>query len=224
MALLFRLGQTVARVDQARGVVFAYDMASPKRARRVRACLQAEQAATQYSVFETWLSRGDRAGLISELVSECDADADSLAVWAPRLSQKVVLNLRDGHTPRLLVAGVGHSKAATDADPATVWAGCACGVLCYDIKDEDRLRKVRASVVPVAAAVQRSVYAVRMGWEVLSTLLRSIGEVAAPGDQVWVYPLAHAGDLWRVQSMPSSLLPVGTGSGWRRVGREVFVT
>ena len=191
-------------VPDQRAWVFSYDVACPKRARRVRQTLAAWQTAAQYSVFEAWLTASQRNDVLAELVSLCDPDEDRLATWSPRRGQCVELAAAG-----LLVRGVGGATAGSQVLADVLCSGNL--MVCYDIRDEDRLRRISATVGRRTVAVQRSVYWLRGGLPVARGLLESLLSLRGEGDSIRAYPLAHAGDLWRVQTQASSLLPMMTG-------------
>ena len=190
----------------SRSWVFAYDMACPRRARRLRAALASRQVRSQYSVFELHMNAAEHRDLLAEMISHCDLDADALACWAPRRGLQLAwlegrLRVRDA-------SGMGVRQSTSEV----LQAGNA--LVCYDIRDPDRLRRVAAVLAPWAYGVQRSVYWMRAQSEVIASVLRRMAQHCHSADALWAYPLAHAGDLWRLQSHSPSLLPCGGAPRW----------
>ena len=183
--------------------VFAYDIACPKRARRVRRSLACHITGGQYSVIETFLRPSERYDLLAELISQMDLGQDVLATWAPQRGQRVQCS-----GPSLVTKNICDAAVVNTALSQTLGSGNL--MLCYDIRDEERLRAVAALVAAHCVYVQRSVYWLRGGFECASALLLALARLLAPDDWVWAYPLSHAGDLWRWQAAASSLLPCTT--------------
>jgi len=151
------------------------------------------------------LNPAQRNDLLAELISMCDPEQDALATWAPRRGQ--CIEVVSGKL-RVRLAAQGHSTMKGNFSANQILAGAGNYLLCYDIRDEDRLRAVAASIHPMGAAIQRSVYWLRQSLSDMNHLLNQLCRLTAEDDVTWVYPLAHAQDLWRVQTQPSSLLPV----------------
>jgi len=182
--------------------VFAYDISSPKRARRVRKLLAALHLGKQYSVFETLLHPPACRGVLAELSELCDLGQDRLAVWWPRHS--VRLEWRQG-----AAKPIARSLGAGGAAPAA-FDGTGNFVLCYDIGDPDALLRVGAQVAAHGVFVQRSVYYLRLPGRKLTKVAASCAREISAHDRLWVYPLAGAGALWRIGAMDSSVLPIAT--------------
>lgn len=199
--MLHRIG-SLASVEP-RLAVFAYDIASPRRARRVRAALQAAHSAAQYSVYEVLLTAPEFRGLLAETASACCLDEDRLAVWWPRDATRI--DWLDG---RLRVAaGCIHGSRMTIPTAAH---GAFNFVVCYDVSNPSKLRKLAAKIAGEATQLQRSVYWLRMAPTALLDRLTTWGRWLDPGDRLWAYPLRRSADLWQVGGQPASVLPMAT--------------
>ena len=210
MPPLFEIASGAARCDQHRTVVFAYDVRCSRRSFRVRRALQTVQTAAQYSVFETWLTPTERRDLLAELTSHMEMNEDRLAVWSPCKQTRVEVRKAKARSNTVRVVSRASITRCGDSVLAESWAGCGNSIVCYDIRDVDRLRAVAAAVASVTVAVQRSVYWLRAGWKDTNAIIRKLGELLDDDDSLWIYPLAHAGDLWRIQPSVSAMLPIGT--------------
>lgn len=202
--MLFQSPQRLkTRYVERQVCVFAYDIACPKRARRVRRSLACHVMGGQYSVIETFLRPSERSDLLAELISQMDLEQDVLATWAPRRGQRVQCS---GH--KLIASTISGVPGVNTELSQTLGSGNL--MLCYDIRDEERLRAVAALVAAHCVYVQRSVYWLRGSFKQASALLIALVRLITPDDWVWAYPLSHAGDLWRWQAAASSLLPCTT--------------
>ncbi|MCB1628663.1 MAG: CRISPR-associated endonuclease Cas2 [Xanthomonadales bacterium] len=195
-------------------VVFAYDIADPKRAQQARAALKPYAGPRQYSVFECRMHYGWARDLLAELAAIIDKDEDRLALWWPR--QGVRIALQPDHcliarTTDGIESGIDRSQCGQ------LLAGAGNYLVSYDIVDPARARQVHASVAAGGAMLQRSLYQWRCSAMLLQRLVDRCAGLIAPGDRFWVHPLRRVGDLWRVGELPCSLLPIGTHH-WRRSG------
>jgi CRISPR/Cas system-associated endoribonuclease Cas2 len=192
---------TVAPLGQPpRLTVFAYDIGSARRARRVRRLLDPLRQAKQYSVYETMLNRGEFRGLLAELTECCDLATDRLAVWWPRRALR--LEWRDASLRPVALDGAsvpGRAGAVPEGGNF---------IVCYDISDPDALAAAAALIGAEGAMVQRSVYWLRVPGRRLVAVLRRAGGRLGGDDRLWAYPLRGADELWRIGTERSSLLPV----------------
>lgn len=186
----------------ARLAVVAYDVACPRRQRRVRRLLQELDTGCQYSVFELLLPHAQVRGVMAELSALCCLGEDRLALWWPLGGAR--LHWAEGR----LRGRQRHAGSDRALPPHDVTAGSANTIVCYDIADPERLRAVAQAIAPQAAMVQRSVYWLRMPaasmWAALQHCARRLDE----GDRLWAYPLHGAEALWRVGESGSALLPM----------------
>lgn len=192
--------------------VFAYDMASPRRARRVRRLLESVHHAKQYSVFETLLGWGEFRGVLAEVTEYCDLSEDKLAVWWPRGAARLQWQQR-----RLQCMACGPQQAGAGA--AAALKGIGNFVVCYDVSDPEALDIVASQIAAEGAMVQRSVYWLRTPSRRLSALLERCARHLAENDRLCAYPLRGAHDLWRIGTEASSLLPMATDR-WPRGERR----
>lgn len=182
----------------ARLHVFAYDIASPRRARRARGILEPLQHARQKSVFEVVASTGAGRGILAELAAVCEPAEDSLAVWFPAPA---------GRLQWMGDRFIGHDGTSRAARGGNF-------VVCYDIADPLRLRAVSRLCGESSLMVQRSVYWWRCDAAVLSrALATSRACFHEHEDRLWAYPLANADALWRVRAGRASVLPL-SAHGW----------
>lgn len=192
----------IAGTRPVRLAVLAYDISSPKRARRVRRILDPLRHAKQYSVYEALLEAGEFRGVLAELADCCDFEEDRLAVWWPvdglRLhwrEDRLRVDARNGQPS----GGTAHLPANTGNF-----------VVCYDISDPDALQAVAAEVAAESAMIQRSVYWLRAPAGRLAALLKRCAPYLAENDRLWAYGLRGCHELWQVGTPASSLLPIAT--------------
>lgn len=190
----------------AKLVVFAYDIASPRRARSVRKVLDSIYHCKQYSVYEALLREGVWRGVLAELSDCCDFTADRLAVWWPLEGLRLVW--QKGQLQ------VDARQGGPDRTSVTLPATIGNFMVCYDISDTDALDAVAAEVASRAAMVQRSVYWLRASPHELSALLAGCAPHLADSDRLWAYPLCGSHMLWQVGVAPSPILPISTHR-WR---------
>ncbi len=207
--MLFGVTRWAGSFRQPRMSVFAYDIASPKRARRVRRVLAGLRCDGQYSVCETHLTVPEMHDLLAELWSLCDPDSDRLASWRPRDERVLALD-RKGRL--LLRAGAGGDwRPAPDRRRA---AGGGNFVICYDIADVEALLAVGRKVAACTTAMQRSVYWLRGTADDLLGLAHQCAPLLGETDKLWIYPLASASHLWQVRIDVPCILPVAVrGAG-----------
>lgn len=179
--------------------VLAWDIACPRRARRVRTIVEPFHHARQYSVREMLADAGDLHGILAEVASTCDMAHDRIAVWWPRNAERV--EWRDG-LPTVIGLNSADARSAVTAPVANV-------IVCYDVCDGDRLETVAAAVSSHGARLQRSVYWLRMPPDRLRGLIGPLSSHLAPEDRLWSYPLAGAHLLWQIGTAGHGLLPVG---------------
>ena len=189
-------------------VVYAYDIACPKRARMARAVLAPHAGPRQYSVFECRLSNSWARDLLAEVAAGLDAQADHLALWWPRDGQRVGV----GAGRRWLAReGVNGNEQRVDAARcAALLAGAGTFVVSYDITCPRRAAGIHARVAGGGVMLQRSVYQWRCPVAVMVRLLEGCAARLEAGDRFWVHPLRRSGDLWRVGEASTSLLPIAT--------------
>ena len=203
--MLLPLNQSATR--PARLAVLSYDIAHPRRARRVRAILEPLQLGRQYSVFEVRLPIPAVHGLLAECTSQLDLRQDRLALWWPR--DGVRLSWVSGK-PGPSMAGAFGGGADARNDAAATLAPASNFVVCYDMSDPDSLREMGRLVAARGAMVQRSVYWLRMPARAVDALMARCVRTLQPGDRFWVYPLQNAGMLWRVgEREEPALFPIG---------------
>lgn len=193
--------------------VFAYDMASPRRARQVRRLLASVHHAKQYSVFETLVHSGEFRGLLAELTAVCDLSRDKLAVWWPRRGVRVQWQR---HGLRCVACAAPNDVAA---EPTASLKGAGNFVICYDVSDPEALNAVAGHVAAASAMVQRSVYWLRASPQHLQVLFERCGRHLADNDHLWAYPLRGAQDLWHVDAGNPSVLPMAADRWWGRQQR-----
>jgi CRISPR-associated endonuclease Cas2 len=190
-----------------RHIVFAYDIASARRARRVRRTLEPLRRAKQYSVFETVLHAGEFRGVLAELIELCRLPEDKLAVWWPRGSIRLEWQA-GGMRPILCAPAPGRPSSSPRACES-----CGNFVVCYDVRDPARLEKAAACIAAEGAMVQRSIYWLRAPYLRLEAIMRRCGSHLTNDDLLWAYPLCGADQLWRVGPEQSAILPV-TADRW----------
>lgn len=180
--------------------VFAYDIGSPKRARRVRHVLASWRVSGQYSVFETSLMPRERYDLIADLRSMLDVEEDGLVMWNAHGARRWIWN--DNRFQEEGRAGAD-DRACDTAQP------CGHFMIAYDVMDADRLRGTHAAIRGTAIAVQRSVYWFQGNGKQALAVGTRMGARLEAGDKLWIYPLSRAEDLWFVVGRRPSLLPTG---------------
>ncbi len=183
--------------------VFAYDIASARRAYRVRRVLAGLRCNGQYSVCELHLTVPQLHDLLAELSTLCDPQADRLASWRPRNEKVMAL---DGGGRLLVRSGTGGVW-----QPITGMTHDACGgnfMICYDITEPEAVLTVGRKVAACATAVQRSVYWLRGAVGDLVDLAHRCAPHLGAADRFWIYPLASSSHLWRVQENAPCVLPV----------------
>jgi CRISPR/Cas system-associated endoribonuclease Cas2 len=188
-------------------VVIAYDIPSPRRARRVRKALDPMLHEKQYSVYETFLGPGPFRGILAELTLHCDALEDSLISWRPRDSLRIVV---ENSTLRVTRAGANEQLELRDLAPAGNF------IVCYDISEPASLRAIGAIIAPECAMLQRSVYWLRAPFSVLRKLFEQCSRHLDDGDKLWAYPLAGSHSLWHISSQSCGVLPI-ENSNWRSI-------
>lgn len=170
--------------------LFAYDISQPKRARAVLKCLRCWRADGQLSVHEAWLAPALAETLAVEVLGLIDPATDRLLLG--RLSQRggtpiLGLSRTDGG-PTLL----GQPRGDWPVRLTSGWY-----LLAYDIRDEQRLRRVHQASARVCQFLQRSVYLYHGGGGALARLLAEIGQFIRRGeDDVRLYALNGPADLW----------------------------
>lgn len=190
-----------------RPYLFSYDVSRPANARQVRRCLKRWRIDGQYSVHETFMSPPEAEDLAAELLDYLDPATDRLLLT--RLSQRggapvFVLSRREPRAPLL-----GGPEAAWPTRFAAGWY-----LLAYDICDDKRLRQVHRVSVRVCVFLQKSVCLYHGAGRYLAELLEELGEVIWPGDDdVRVYALNGAADLWFLCGPVPPLADVGGGDG-----------
>lgn len=204
--MLFGVTRWAGAMRQPHLSVVAYDIACSRRAYRVRHVLAGLRCTGQYSVFELRMTVPQLRDLVAELTTLCDLGEDRLASWRPMEERVHVL---DGHGNLLCRIGAGSECESSDRHGALLPAG-GNYMVCYDIGDPDALIEIGRRVAARAAAVQRSVYWLRGSVEEVRDLVSHCASFVAAGDRFWIYPLASAAHLWRVQDRESCMLPVAT--------------
>lgn len=202
--------------------LFAYDITDPRRARRVRHCLQRWRSDGQYSVHETDLLPYQARELTTEIVELMDRDQDRLLVG--RLSRRgsgpIRVYSQSPRRPQLITA------RSMQRQPLQLQSGWY--VLAYDIVDPQRLQKVQREAAKHCIFAQRSVYIYNGPGVPLQTLLEQLQRLIKRNqDDLRVYCLSGPQDLW----FPSGPLPPLAGLatqdghtlwqrllGWLRVG------
>lgn len=170
--------------------LFAYDITQPKRARQVLKCLRRWRIDGQLSVHETFLSPYQAEDLATELLDYVDPRTDRLLLG--RLSQRggAPLFAITRTAPRPPILG-----QPVRALPVRLQAGCY--LLAYDIRDDQRLRRVQQASSRVCVFLQRSVYLYYGGG---GNLMRLLSELAAlvldEVDDVRLYALHSTADVW----------------------------
>lgn len=196
-----------------RWISFAYDIASPAHARRVRALLSPHAGSHQYSVWECRLTAQDLSALLSALREIGLPTTDRLAWWWPKQGMRLALQGGDRCTLR---DAAGLEQGSTISRAASRLAGSGNYIVSYDIRDQRALQAVHAEVASGGVRLQRSVYQWRCG---IDDLMRSIERCAAlvkQRDAFWVQPLARINDLRRLRGPRHDLLPIGTHH-WRKL-------
>jgi CRISPR/Cas system-associated endoribonuclease Cas2 len=193
----------IAGQGPSRLMVVAYDIGSPRRARKVRRVLDAVNHAKQYSVYETVLGPGELRRVLTEVRACCDPQSDRLAVWWPVGGARLVWS-QNGLQSEALAGGNG-------GRPAHLSANIGNFMLCFDISDAAALRAVSAEIAAETAMVQRSVYWLRAPVAYLTALLKRCSALLETGDRLWAYPLGASRALWRMgEDTAPSLLPIST--------------
>jgi CRISPR-associated endonuclease Cas2 len=195
--------------QQPRLLVLAYDISSPRRARRARRLLHWLHHAKQYSVFEMMLTPAEMRGVLAELSDCCDLAKDKLAVWWPRNATRVEWQ---GQKLRPITRA---AEPGPGSDAAPAIAGCGNFIVCYDVSDPQTLEWVGGRIARQGAMVQRSVYWLRLPPHRLAAVLERCGQHLAERDRLWAYPLRSADELWRIGEQRCSILPVAADR-WAR--------
>jgi len=196
-----------------RWVVFAYDIACPRRARLARVILAPHAGPRQYSVLECRMHYGWSRDLLAEVASVLSPAEDRLALWWPRDGLRVALQ------------AAGHMTARAHADGAEcainrrrceqLLGGAGNFLISYDVVCPKRAQRLHARVARGGAMLQKSVYQWRCPAAVIVRLLESCAPWVQPNDRFWVHPLRRISDLWHLGDAPTSLLPMATHH-WNR--------
>ena len=172
--------------------VVAYDIAHPRRWRRVRRLLGRWASQGQYSAMELHINTPDLAALVADLRDATDDAADKLAIWQP----------------------LGEQRLDGLRSLAPLWPAVGHWMVCWDVRCPRRLRRAQKLVAREATALQRSVSWLRGTREQGLQLSAALAHVLKPAeDLLWLYPLREAAHLVNVVGSPWPVLPVG-GLGW----------
>jgi len=168
--------------------VFSYDISSPKLARAVRRCLQRWRMDGQLSVHEVVLTPLAAEILSVELIELVDPATDSLIVF--RLSRR-----GDGPIYHLSTQATtppfAHRMATLPQHLHDGWY-----IVAYDITDKDRLRQIHRIAKHHGVFLQRSVYLFHGKGTELAATLRTAKQLLLGEDDLRLYALSGADDLW----------------------------
>ncbi len=198
--------------------VFAYDITNDERRKVVLKCLKRWRVDGQYSVHETWLRPFQMRDLSVELLDLIDRQDDSLLVC--RLDQRksspiYQIRVNPKSTPIL-------GKAQAASMPKLLQTGDY--LVCYDIRDPKRLRRIQRLTAKRTVYLQRSVYLYRGKGKGLISLLENIKKEMSGDDDLRLYNLAHVRDVWFLSedkpAIPEMMLnqtPPTNSSIWQRL-------
>jgi CRISPR/Cas system-associated endoribonuclease Cas2 len=170
--------------------LFAYDVAEPRRGRRVLACLRRWRCDGQRSVHEAWLTPNLAEAAAVEALDWLDPAADRLLVG--RLSRRAGAPVYTLSRPPPAWPVLGAPKPVRPARLAAGWY-----LLAYDIREPRRLRQVQQAAARACLALQQSVYLYHGGGGALAEVLAEVADLIHHGnDDVRLYALNGPGDLW----------------------------
>ena len=179
------------RADAVRLRVVAYDVASPRRWRRLRRRLMPWASQGQYSAAEVHAAPRDFVALTADLRDALDPATDRLATWQP-FDQ---LRIDAGRASRHQWPTVGH------------W------VVCWDVRCRSRLQRLQRAAAARMVALQSSVYWLRADAGATALLATTLMRHLDPTDDaLWFYPLASAAHLSIVVGAALPVLPVASGA------------
>ena len=189
-----------------RPYLFAYDIACPRRARRVLRALRRWRIDGQLSVHETLLTPYQARDLSTELMELTDEKEDRLL--ACRLGRR-------GEAPCFQMSGFGAGLlgplqcAKLPDHPADGWY-----LLPYDVSEPKRLQRVQRVARKRAAFLQRSVYLFHGGGGALRTLAHDLAdELKREEDDLRFYRVSGPRELWFLRGARPEM---AGGAGERR--------
>jgi CRISPR-associated endonuclease Cas2 len=198
--------------------VFAYDITDDDRRDVVLKCLKRWRVDGQYSVHETWLRSFQMRDLSVELISLIDRKEDSLLVC--RLDQRKsspVYHKCFKHKSQPMAG-----KPLLAPLPSHLPNGDY--MVCYDIRDPKRLRRIQRLTAKRTIFLQRSVYLYRGSGSGLISLVEKVSQSMKDNDDLRIYNMCHIRDMWflsddqpAIQEMRLSQVQVANLSFWQRL-------